>query len=203
MKRLWLLVSLVIALGSVPAQGVELMVNGSVPSRHWQAYVDSLPMPTPNVVVPLYLRDCPGLYLRGCFMPDNSLAIYAGPANHDLISNNLPHELGHLFDFEEMHDADRVYFERLWGLRQDWYAIGNEAVDNKGDGVAYWQIPQERFAETYRYCDIAPRSWRINVLSTDTEFLHGYGLVKAAHRIDRTCTLIKQVAAGWHRGGAS
>jgi hypothetical protein len=87
---------------------------------------------------------CPFVVAAACADLENA-TVYVARGEPPFI---LYHELGHLYDFQDLTDGDREWFTRMLGLSGPW---------NQGSGPMAQESPMERFADAYATCALG---WR-------------------------------------------
>ena len=126
-------------------------------------------VPAPPVVNRV-VAACPGLSgsdQRPCSGAPST--VYWNPAWPDPAA--WEHELGHLFDYQVLTDADRAAFQRIVGVTGAW---------RPGTGAAG---PAEYFAVAYSQCALHRTVRRSNTL--------GYGYRTTPRRHQAVCELIR------------
>jgi len=140
------------------AQAVTLVTpQGQPVGGQWQRWANAVRVPTYRGTVTLNLSPsaatiCFGA--SGCTAaqdgnapPEITLATNAQAfRGSDTPRETLLYELGHVFDFEYLTNADRRAFLRLWGMRRSvssWWA---------GEAHPSFAVPGERFSEYYLDC---------------------------------------------------
>jgi hypothetical protein len=167
-------VSVVLATGvsAAPAQADTTLVNraGRPLPPQWQRWVAKSLVPIVPGRVKVSLRGCPAHPKAvGCVYSNRLSTLYLDRRRAALPAT-LYHELGHLYDWRVLSNADRRRFKRLIGRpRQGWF---------KGQGE-----PAEQFAEAYSFCARYRRIRSIRAYAT-----YGYDPSPAEHRA--ACRLI-------------
>jgi hypothetical protein len=121
-----------------------VMWNGQAP-RPFQKWARAMRVPTFHGTVTLHrTSEC-----ASCAQGSN---IWLDPHYYSRYERDtreaLYHELGHVFDYFQMTDADRAAFEETTGDHRPWRTS--------------YDSPHEQFAEAYAFCALPPKwlSWR-------------------------------------------
>lgn len=127
-------------------------------------------MPLAAARVTVYRAGCPDRPEPACaWHAPERIWLEPGPFR---TRQTLLHELGHVFDFTTLWNADRARFEDLVDDHRAWWGEGPNA-------------PREKFAEAYQLC---ARRWSLRARAHEA---YEYSPTPALHR--RVCALIRAV----------
>ncbi len=181
--------------------------QGSPVGGKWQRWVDLSRVPTVDETVVFYPNDT-----SGCLVGADGCAVATPPTVYlaaDAQRPALYHELGHLFDFAILTDAERLRFMRIW----HWRLLPGESIaqawwrgEDRADSVYGHGPPVEWFAEGYRLCATFAR-WTWNTAFNEEWYQYGYPAQLtwdvrvpkwrqrwALHAQQQTCRLIRSAA---------
>ena len=101
------------------------------------------------------------------------------------------HELGHVFDWQVLTDADRAWFTRLLRFPPETPWWSDDAMQ-EGEGVS----PSEQFADAYAACGMgrSPAGRRVQSRVV-VEWTTGYDYYPTVRQHQRICTLIVRIGS--------
>lgn len=155
------------------------IVRNDGDAAQYQIWADNAKVPTPQTTVEVSEEECPGEPgLAGCvFWGDPH--IYMVPSGNPTTESYhavFLHELGHVFDDQELTTEQRVAFRDLIGSDEYWSADSDFP-------------PEELFAETYMYCARFTR-W------PPAGWLSGYGHRPSKRQFRERCAFIRSIQVG-------
>jgi len=188
-----LLIALTVSLAlAAPASARTTLVGPDVPTTAlYQSFIDTAQAPSPDISVPLVLRDCDEESLTCMTWVGGGVKIYYPDLGYFWTEPNRSdadrlefrtlflHEVGHVLDWAHRHDNGARYawhrrkFMRVMGLEGRWWSKTDVA-------------PGEEFADAYAYCATG--------LTPDTSPYEGYRVYHPTPRqYSAVCALIRSL----------
>jgi hypothetical protein len=152
MRRL--LVVLLTALVFPASAAAHTTIVAPVASPYpYQQWVDESAMPTPEVTINIVevagTHGCPGreLTYAGCTQPSEQMIWLAPEMTVGQVRQTFLHELGHNADTDMTPEWMRTRFMEIMRQSGEWVIEGEPSS---------WWSPNERFADIYAQCSVAP-----------------------------------------------
>jgi hypothetical protein len=169
-RRVLLAVLLVVLLPA-GTRAATVIYDTGAPALALQGWIDASYVPVAPVLVIVHLGAC---YDGGrtCTYPGSPWIWLNEPPNEMRVA--FAHELGHVFDYFVLTDANRLTFRRLVGDTRPWRSTGGNS-------------PHEKFAEAYGLC------FRHLTIGARHYEDYDYNPTPDLHR--RVCSLIRRAGA--------